>query len=192
MRKVASRPGRSRRARAHDRHARRPRPEIHRESPGRPAGPGGQPCPRHPVREPVGGFQGREHGTERPGGHQSDDAARHRQGGRRRGPACPLLRRHRRIEARVTTYPRDDRAALAPPGSLRAPRHRCAQRGAAARPARLRQDTDRPCHCSRDRGGLLLRKRSGDHPQVLRRERGSPAQDFRGSGTAGSEHHLSR
>ena len=35
-------------------------------------------------------------------------------------------------------------------------------------------------------------QRAGDHPQVLRRERGPPAQDLRGGGRAGAEHHLPR
>ena len=35
-------------------------------------------------------------------------------------------------------------------------------------------------------------QRAGDHPQVLRRERSPPAEDFRRSRQAGAEHHLPR
>ena len=76
-----------------------------------------------------------------------------------------FLRGHRRLEARAARYPRDRRAAVAIPGGLRVPGDRPAQGRPAPRPARLRQDADRPRGGARDRRQVLHRQRARDHPQ---------------------------
>ena len=94
------------------------------------------------------------------------------------GPTA-VLRGDRRAQARAASHPRDRRAAAPLPGGLRATGHRPAQGGALARAARLRQDLDRPRRRPRDRRQVLRDQRPGDHPQVLRRERGTSSQDLR-------------
>ena len=65
-----------------------------------------------------------------------------RQGGRT-GGKHHHLRGHRRVAQGDPPHPRDDRAAPAPPPSVRTTRNRPPEGRAVARPARLRQDTDR-------------------------------------------------
>ena len=125
--------------------------------------------PRGPVtdrRHHHGQDQGRERLAARPRGHR-----RH-------------LRGHRRPAQAGAAHPRDDRAAAALPGALRQPRHRAAEGRPALRPARLRQDADREGAGQRDVRLLHPHRRPRDHGQVLRRVRGAPAQDLRGSAGA--------
>ena len=91
-----------------------------------------------------------------------------------------LLRGHRRPGPEITRIREMIELPLRYPGGLRAAGDRPARGRPALRPAGLRQDAHRPGGRQRDRGPLHPRQRAGDHPQVLRGERGPPAQDLRG------------
>ncbi len=120
-----------------------PRPEVHRQPAGRPAGGRRRPRPGHAVRQPLRPISRSKAPT--PKGpvliNPTTLLMIGKAAGEGAGARIALLRGHRRPEAAAAAHPRDDRAAAALPGGVRAAGHRRAQGRAAAtgRPAAARR-----------------------------------------------------